>query len=336
MSGTEKRFYGRDSFDTVTYLEFGSKELATGQKQVWDYREHQDAYDFFMLARYMKDLVTFRSLRQILQEGDPGDAWDDIWSTYDRDVYTADFHNSFTKLAALHVCHSDNPSFFELGSTLFGAIDALLFLQEILESVGSARKVDLSCLEYFGLDISRYLNRVAEEIHPDYRITTFEERSQGPDAYGVFFAKGVSLLYAIDNVESLASLLGRAECAVFDYSFVLGEPQNEILGTGKSVVKLSYAAFSKELERSFPGKSLFIETNSARYNKETRQLRANFLLAEPVTLQGIVREERELKQCLLEERALSKYRKPMFASGESADQYTSIEAFLESLNADSG
>ena len=39
-----------------TYLEFGYQE--DGKKVPYDMRENQEAYDFFMVARYLKDIIS--------------------------------------------------------------------------------------------------------------------------------------------------------------------------------------------------------------------------------------------------------------------------------------
>jgi len=53
-------YYGSSQVDSLSYLEFGSIDLAKAQKRIWGYWQDETAYDFYMFARYARDLFSFR------------------------------------------------------------------------------------------------------------------------------------------------------------------------------------------------------------------------------------------------------------------------------------
>ena len=174
---SSKGFYNTDKTKSLTFLEFGSLDLSQGEKKIWDFRTDQEAYDFFMLARYMKDLMVFRKLSAEARSGELGT---EQFAIYQKEVHTQDFYNSFSKLAALRVASRAREglakaSYLELGSTLFGCIDAMEFLQVALGYFDQEyRKVDLQTnVDFYGIDISDLLNQTAKAIHSNCSIHTF-------------------------------------------------------------------------------------------------------------------------------------------------------------------
>lgn len=55
-----KKYYGCENPESVSYLEFGSVNLLKGEKKIWGYWQDQIAYDLYMFARYSRDLFAFR------------------------------------------------------------------------------------------------------------------------------------------------------------------------------------------------------------------------------------------------------------------------------------
>lgn len=53
-------YYGSNTSNLVSYLEFGSIDLEKSKKEIWGYCQHQQAYDYYMFSRYAKDLFLFR------------------------------------------------------------------------------------------------------------------------------------------------------------------------------------------------------------------------------------------------------------------------------------
>ena len=135
-------FYNSEIPRCLTYLEFGSIDTKTSEKRIWDFRLNQEAYYFLMLDRYAKYLVAFIKIIASLS------VWpiDQQLKYYADQVFTHDLYNSFSKLAALHICDAEAgiSSFLELGSTLMGCIDALEYVQKSGQSrAGGFSKLSL-------------------------------------------------------------------------------------------------------------------------------------------------------------------------------------------------
>ena len=60
-----RKYYGCENPESVSYLEFGSINLVKGQKTIWNYWQNQEAYDLYMFARYSRDLFAFRKFFEI-------------------------------------------------------------------------------------------------------------------------------------------------------------------------------------------------------------------------------------------------------------------------------
>ena len=55
----------------------------------------------------------------------------------------------------------------------------------------------------------------------------------------LFFAKGVSLLYALNDERKFCDILKNSKISIFDYTYSLKEPIKDFVGTGKPVTFLS-------------------------------------------------------------------------------------------------
>ena len=328
-----------DALDSLTFLEFGSINLNNSSKSIWDFRLHQEAYDFFMLARYMKDLMIFRKLAR---EGTTQTLADGL-RDYKAGVYTQDIYNSFTKLAALHIAATElapgtAPRFVELGSTLMGCIDAIRYLQ----IAGGATDpnfsgLDLHQVDWCGIDISQLLNDVAEALYPSYSLATSLHHEAFAGNADVFFAKGVSLLYAFEQEEQLIDYLVRSRIAVFDYSFALGDKQREILGTGKPVTYLSLSGVMQGLRDRASGKELFFDEQTLQLDRSKNRIRTLCYCGEPKTVHRTVAEERRLRGIVLNQLPVSELRALLFYGGKESASMESVRSgadVLERLKAD--
>jgi len=314
MKETEK-FYNEKESKRLTYLEFGSINTSEGGKTVWDFRLHQEAYDFFMMARYMKDLMAYRWLRKKSKDL----SWAEQLDYYEKNIYTQDFFNSFGKLAALHIA-SSTPTYLELGSTLMGCIEALEYLQAIGARCGKDfSDLDLGRTSFYGIDISHLLNEVAVAIHPGHQTLTFLEQNEIAGEVDLLFAKGVSLLYATRTTDELLRLFEKSRVSYFDLSFALGKPQERYLGTGKKVTYTSIDAFLIRTKKL--GKKLFIQEGNAMLDKKT--LRANFYFGDPDVVSRILKEEQRLRQAvsdaLRDEEKKTLFLGPLVSDNDSSD-----------------
>lgn len=206
-----------------TYLEFGYQE--DGKKVPYDIRENQEAYDFFMVARYLKDIIAYRTCK--LEDVHHGQ----------------DVRDNIKKYTALSICK--NPSqllvFYELGSSLMGVIDSL---ECINKQFGKLLVKDIL---FVGIDNSKMMNTVALYLHPNYKLKLFEEKAVYP--CDLFFAKGVSILYAFDDEQLFCDILKKSRIAIFDYTFSLkDESIVDVIGSGKMGTYLSLKKCKKLLD----------------------------------------------------------------------------------------
>ncbi len=316
-----------DTPNALTFLEFGAINLKTNSKSIWDFRLHQEAYDFFMLARYMKDLMIFRKLAA------GNDALEAGLATYQAGVFTKDLYNSFTKLAALHVCAADcAPTFVELGSTLMGCIDAMRYLQ----SIGGRcdphfSDLDLRSVEWRGIDISQLLNDVAEAIYPSYPIKTYLSHQLFHDSTDVFFAKGVSLLYAFDSAAEFADYLARSQIAIFDYSFSISQQQSEILGTGKPV---TYLSLPEVLQHSSSAGQLFFDRATLTVDHAKRRIRTLCYFGSDEHVTRVVAEETRLRDIVAARLSDESQRALLYYGAPGPISIASAAGILQGLEAD--
>ena len=293
----QARYYGEADPRRLTYLEFGSIDRTAGRKDVWDFRVHQQAYDFFMLARYTNDLMLCRRLGAAAR----GRRFGPALTQYAAGVHANDFPIVPARLAAGHTLArrvGERPvTLLELGSTLMGCIDQLETLQAIGARAGDRfSTVDLSRMRYRGVDISPLLNDVARALHPQHAIRV-STRAASARA-DLFVAKGVTLLYAAPRVTDLVRWITGAEVALFDYSFALDRPQRRHLGTGKQVL---FHALGEVVDRcTARGRAVLMRAGTCRYDPASGRLRGQCYCGEPRLLRRVIDEEWRLMGLLAE------------------------------------
>jgi len=266
----KQQYYGTDEKESLTYLEFGGIDFTGGTKSIWDFRIDQEAYDFLMLSRYAKEIIAFNKSLQSIQNGN----YLDFIDLYKNDVHTQDFLNSILTFKALELLNKNgkHPKFFELGFTLFGCIDAHEVCAHLLDN-----NLEVKNIKYRGNEISEFLSLIAQKLHSDYDTDFSLDTDQFEESYDVFFAKGVTLLYAINKPEQLFNYLDRSNLSIFDYSFSLGEKHTSVLGTGKKVTYHSIKQIISQAESY--SQELFIRKSDHILDNDNR-LRAHFLWGE--------------------------------------------------------
>jgi hypothetical protein len=291
-----KEYYNEKELKSLTYLEFGAIDLEKGSKHVYDFRVHDEAYDFLMLARYAKDLISFKNMNKSTA------SLTEKLRDYEKLVHTKDLYNSFNKLASLNILQKKYPgdklSFAELGGTLMGCIEALDFL--ILE--GNRIESGFSTLdtknnvEYISIDISKLLNDMAIELHHGYDLKTLLHKSEFTQSVDLFFAKGVSILYAIDTVPELVDVFSRAKVCNFDYSFSLKEQHKIFIGSGKAVTYFNFQEFVKEAKKTLSSSDLFFQESSIFMDEKNQRVRFNGYFGDKELIREVIKEELKLKE----------------------------------------
>jgi hypothetical protein len=294
-------YYGAEETSSVSYLEFGAFDLKRSTKDVWDFRLHQKAYDWLMNARYANDLVTYLRLKEMLES----DAYSTLAALYAEEMHHPnDASLNLSKLCALAALQDGAEgrpaSFWELGQTLFGCIEGMSFCQALLQRLSvDMPSVNLHEAMWYGLDISDFFNRLSRLMHADYKVTTTTTTDAIPDGVDVFFAKGVTLLYACPQVDRLLALMQRARCSLFDYSFALGGAQTSKIGTGKTVTYLDYEEVAVEVERA--GFAFHVRCNRSSFDRETGRMFVECLVGDSECVQRVQSLDIGVREALAKE-----------------------------------
>lgn len=270
-----------------TYLEFGSISPQKGEKEVYDFRVNEKAYDWLMHARYSNDIFAYKQMTdELLRLNLEG-----VISTFKSEIHhDNDFIFNLNKKIALDVTGG---SFFELGQTLYGCIDTIDFINK-LEKHLLPHHTPATCLknvDWFGVDISSFFNFMAEKMHEGYKIKTSTVLSEISENYDVFFAKGITLLYAINSANELFNLISRAKISVFDYSVSLTEQEDSYIGTGKSVrflSKVEFDSFYRMIRES--GKEIWVRGNS-KPDFETNRLYLEGIIADDCMAKDFIEKQ---------------------------------------------
>lgn len=276
----KQKYYGSQDKESLTYLEFGGIDLLEGKKSIWDFRIDQEAYDFLMLSRYAKEIIAFNKSIQPIQD----DNYQGFVELYKNDVHTQDFLNSILTFKALEFLNKNgkDPKFFELGFTLFGCIDAHEVCAQLFDN-----SLEVKSIKYRGNEISEFLSLVAQRLHSEYNTDFSLDDGEFEENYDVFFAKGVTLLYAINKPKQLFNYLDRSNLSIFDYSFSLGEEHTMVLGTGKKVTYHSLQEFINQADGF--SQELYIRKSDHILDNENK-LRAHFLWGEENVLKEYLDE----------------------------------------------
>jgi hypothetical protein len=210
--------------ETKTFLDFG--KIQGGRRTSYDYYEGQDAYDLFMGSRYFKDIIAYRK------------------GEVEKIYQPEDIRDNNRKYAALLACKSDEKLiFYEVGSSAMGVIDALEHLNK------EHSQLNIKDIKFFGVDNSEWMNAAAEYTHPEYNLKVWEDvKSADLVECDLFFAKGVSLMYAYHDEESMCEVLKNSKIALFDYTFSTKGKFQEVIGTGLPVSFLDLEKCKELLE----------------------------------------------------------------------------------------
>lgn len=263
-------FYGTSQLSSVSYLEFGSIDLTAGKKNIWDFRLHDKAYDWLMLARYSNDMIAYMKMGEELEANNLNKAFQ---------IYNTEMHHkddasiNLAKLIALSVSKESNASssFFEIGQTVYGCIEGMSFYNELLKMLNvTAENCNLKEVIWYGVDISDFFNRLAKIMHSNYTIRTMPDIKQMKHSVDIFFAKGVTLLYACDSIAQFFNILDKGKLGIFDYSFSLENDQVASIGTGKQVKYLSFSEFYAEMNRR--GNKMFIKRGNSKIDNLTNRV----------------------------------------------------------------
>lgn len=270
-----EEFYGSDKPSCITYMEFGEIDQVASKKNIWGFKLHQKAYDWFMLARYSNDILAARKMQKLLHDGKFQECKDLFWE----EIHHKDeLCLAFGKLASLYSTgKTSNLSFFELGQTLFGCIDSMEFAQMLLDS---KYKTELKGIDWLGVDISEMFNELAKVFYCKYKINTALTKNELPQKWDVFYSKGITLLYAVRELKEFYEFINSSDCAYFDYSFSLKGNKDTTIGSGKTVRYLDLNEFLNTYSKNIGNKQVYVNTKTSRKIPEKEQIWIEFFIGD--------------------------------------------------------
>lgn len=319
-------FYGTHKPSAITYLEFGAIDLKSGKKLVWDFRLHQKAYDWLMLARYANDLAAYnrmrRGIRKLSGAGLARVCREEIH-------HEDDVRLNVKKLCALHACGARPGIFAELGQTLFGCIEGMEFCQDYLATHGVIRKtIPLQNVKWVGVDISALFNQLAVEMHPRYLVQTHEDCRGLPSRADVFFAKGVSLLYAMKSAGQMGAVLKKFRLGVFDYSFAMGGTIVRTIGSGKTLTHIGWNPF--RMEKKKHGKQLYVNPALSQINEKEGMITVDCLYGDEKMCRRFIEIDEQIQGALADrKKKLGRMASVLSSAGGRPFTWTPLEQYLE-------
>lgn len=246
-------------YDNFSYLEFGSVDPQSGKRTLYDYRTDSQAYEWLMHGRYSNDIYAYYQMIDALKLG----RHDKVAEIFSHSVHHPDdCVFNMNKMLALSLA---GKQFFELGQTLFGCIEGITFCHELTQRFLPELVIDnlMSDTEWYGVDISTFFNAFAIKMHGEHKVKTATNMADLPASYDVVFAKGITLLYAINGVQALFDFLMKGAITILDYSFNIHEAEHTQIGTGKNVCFLSKAEFAQCYEKILAaGKDICVRGNA--------------------------------------------------------------------------
>ena len=275
-------YYGEKNSGMLTYLEFGSIDVSNAFKRIWGMSLHQEAYDSYMLARYMRDWLCYA---EVIERENP--SFSDLVRAVEQTAH-ADVNNLMYKYAAAKTAHHEGWGdgclrVCEPGSTLFGLIKELSAC--CFSDGDTTLQKYIQNGFYTGLEISDLFNRVAKVLNPDKCLNLISDTqkfytSQG--LYDVLYGYGISWQYFLRSVQDLVDYSACAQLSIL--SSITVNPLKTLkvkLGTGKIGTSVSLLDFSREINRN--GLCVYIKQMELEKLNQSKQ--------DDVTLDLIVAKE---------------------------------------------
>lgn len=250
MGEVNRKYYGCENPESVSYLEFGSINLVKGEKTIWNYWQDQTAYDLYMFARYSRDLFAFRKF--FAEEEKNVNKLNEYVKRAAHDKLM-DYIFKYAGMIAIE----DKGIVCECGSSLYGWIDEAMACEEVF-NLGGGEKI--KSFEYIGSDISQLMNEGAASFHSDVKMsfTTADTisgvisdiRNRLQKKLNLFYGVSVSVRYAVREARDLAEMAEFSDLSIYNrLSVTLDEGTlASVYGTGKSVYIISVRDLIKELD----------------------------------------------------------------------------------------
>ncbi|OGT07448.1 MAG: hypothetical protein A2103_04225 [Gammaproteobacteria bacterium GWF2_41_13] len=295
-----KTFYGTEQRNTITYLEFGEIDIVEGEKKIWNFQLHQKAYDWLMLGRYSNDLFNTMKMEELLESGN----MQEMINLYNEEIHHEDEASlNLAKLIAVAVTHKipvlPKPSFYELGQTIFGCIEGMEFYKNLLKCANiKFPDVNLKNVTWYGVDISELFNYLSLVLHQNYNVVTMLTTESLPSKMDVFFAKGISILYAVRTLDQFFATIRKGKLAVFDYSFSLGKEEDTTIGSGKTVRYLNYSDFLNALKKA--DEVMYVKKSNSKIIKDKNRIWLDCIFGEKSLCEEYIKLDTSVRIALVQ------------------------------------
>lgn len=248
----DKKYYGCENPESISYLEFGSINLIKGEKKIWGYWQDQVAYDLYMFARYSRDLFSFRKFFEEEKSIEKLNEYV-LKSAHNK---LMDYIFKYAGMLAIQ----DNGTICECGSSLYGWIDEAMACDYVFS--GGANIAKIKTFEYIGSDISELMNNGAKSFHSDIKMEFSTEdtilgvikdiKERFHKKLSLFYGLSVSVRYAVRDMSDLIQMADISELSVYNRLSVTfdSDTRAEVYGTGKSVYIISLPELIKSLKKN--------------------------------------------------------------------------------------
>lgn len=222
-------YYGNKHGTTV--LQIFSEPIDGSPNIVHRSLRDAEAYDTWHLAYYFKEVLEYKRLMQ------------------QKSLKIMDIPRPEKNLLLYLLLCTDKTfkSIGEIGSTLFEMIDGFEAIIKSIEDGNSMLpKLDISDLEYIGIDLSEMLRLSSKVIHERYKITLHETVPQFKEQVDILYDRSVTN-YAFANVDELVEFVKHGRIGLLNTYFSLGETfQSARLG--KAVTYFSLREFLSKID----------------------------------------------------------------------------------------
>jgi hypothetical protein len=290
-------FYGDDSNQAVSFLEFGSIHLGNQSKSTWAFLLHQDAYDFYMFPRYARDLFRFRDF---INDTNPTPIllMDITKKTGPKDMLALLLKYAGYMAVKDTVDSTEQVTVCEIGSSLFGLIDEIAALDKLLNNGNNTKHLMEG--KYIGCEISDLMNKGAKELHPSahfelYTDSTAEQFLNRCLEYDLFFSISISMQYSLRNTSDVADICKQSKLSVMRHlCFSIDETRAVNIGTGKMGYYIGLNEFMKLLEGT--GMLAKFYQYGVTSNDITRTIAVDMVVGRPDEIDSFVNHFSEVHQ----------------------------------------
>lgn len=213
-----------------TYLRFSACSDNTNTEALFGELTGMDAHDHWAVPRRLKEILACRDVAL----GTPGTGFDDLIRK-EKNLLV------YLLLAA----RPELRSVLELGSSLFELIDGLEAARTALAG-SPIRDVAIRELEFHGIEISPFLQRLATELHPHHSTHHHDDATAAVEC-DLLYDRVVSSL-AFDDTAELAQLVNRSQVALLNL-YLSCEETFVSSWAGKPLTYFSLQETAQQLDR---------------------------------------------------------------------------------------